>query len=111
MVPNAIGTAQYADGGRLTKKHYAPGGAYMNRMSDSCGPCRYRTGDRTGEHARPCTAGCWRFSTTTADCATTTAPSGPCISSTGSVTWTRRVHGNAHGVTHRHDRTADGPVG
>ncbi|MFB8025496.1 MULTISPECIES: cryptochrome/photolyase family protein [unclassified Streptomyces] len=61
MVPNVIGMSQYADGGRMTTKPYTSGGAYINRMSDMCGPCEYRPGDRTGEHACPYTTGYWTF--------------------------------------------------
>ncbi len=61
MVPNVIGMSQYADGGRMTTKPYTSGGAYVNRMSDLCGPCVHRPGDRTGEHACPYTAGYWTF--------------------------------------------------
>lgn len=61
MLPNVVGMSQYADGGRMTTKPYTSGGAYVNRMSDLCGPCRYRPGDRTGEHACPYTAGYWTF--------------------------------------------------
>jgi deoxyribodipyrimidine photolyase-related protein len=61
MVPNVVGMSQYADGGRMTTKPYTTGGAYIDRMSDLCGPCAYRPGDRTGESACPYTAGYWRF--------------------------------------------------
>lgn len=61
MLPNVVGMSQYADGGRMTTKPYTSGGAYVNRMSDLCGPCVYRPGDRTGEHACPYTAGYWAF--------------------------------------------------
>ncbi|MFE7121442.1 cryptochrome/photolyase family protein [Streptomyces sp. NPDC057654] len=61
MVPNVIGMSQYADGGRMTTKPYTSGGAYVNRMSDFCGPCRYAPGDRTGERSCPFTAGYWTF--------------------------------------------------
>ncbi|MFG3322468.1 cryptochrome/photolyase family protein [Streptomyces sp. NPDC048171] len=61
MVPNVVGMSQYADGGRMTTKPYTSGGAYVHRMSDLCGPCHYRPGDRTGEHACPYTAGYWTF--------------------------------------------------
>ncbi|MGW3008359.1 cryptochrome/photolyase family protein [Streptomyces sp. NPDC001219] len=61
MVPNVIGMSQYADGGRMTTKPYTSGGAYVNRMSDLCGPCPYRPGDRTGPHACPYTAAYWAF--------------------------------------------------
>jgi deoxyribodipyrimidine photolyase-related protein len=61
MLTNVVGMSQYADGGRMTTKPYTTGGAYINRMSDLCGPCAYRPGDRTGDHACPYTAGYWRF--------------------------------------------------
>ncbi|GGR00920.1 cryptochrome/photolyase family protein [Streptomyces pilosus] len=61
MMPNVIGMSQYADGGRMTTKPYTSGGAYVHRMSDLCGPCPYRPGDRTGERACPYTAGYWTF--------------------------------------------------
>jgi len=61
MVPNVVGMSQYADGGRMTTKPYTSGGAYVHRMSDLCGPCRYRPGDRTGERACPYTSGYWAF--------------------------------------------------
>jgi deoxyribodipyrimidine photolyase-related protein len=61
MLPNVLGMSQYADGGRITTKPYVAGGAYLHRMSDFCGPCRYRPGDRLGAHACPFTAGYWAF--------------------------------------------------
>lgn len=61
MLPNVVGMSQYADGGRMTTKPYTSGGAYINRMSDLCGPCAYRPGDRTGERACPFTTGYWAF--------------------------------------------------
>ncbi|WP_327265207.1 cryptochrome/photolyase family protein [Streptomyces sp. NBC_01232] len=61
MLPNVVGMSQYADGGRMTTKPYTSGGAYINRMSDLCGPCRYRPGSRVGEDACPFTAGYWSF--------------------------------------------------
>ncbi|WP_103502686.1 MULTISPECIES: cryptochrome/photolyase family protein [unclassified Streptomyces] len=61
MVPNVVGMSQYADGGRMTTKPYTSGGAYIHRMSDLCGGCAYRPGDRVGERACPYTAGYWAF--------------------------------------------------
>lgn len=61
MLPNVVGMSQYADGGLMTTKPYTSGGAYINRMSDLCGPCAYRPGDRAGERACPYTAGYWAF--------------------------------------------------
>ncbi|MCM2580174.1 cryptochrome/photolyase family protein [Streptomyces meridianus] len=61
MLPNVVGMSQYADGGVMTTKPYTSGGAYINRMSDLCGPCAYRPTERVGEHACPYTAGYWAF--------------------------------------------------
>lgn len=61
MLPNVVGMSQYADGGRMTTKPYTSAGAYVNRMSDLCGPCVYRPAERVGEEACPYTAGYWNF--------------------------------------------------
>lgn len=61
MLPNVVGMSQYADGGRMTTKPYTSGGAYVQRMSDLCGPCAYRPTERTGDRACPFTAGYWTF--------------------------------------------------
>ncbi|WP_344648471.1 cryptochrome/photolyase family protein [Cryptosporangium japonicum] len=61
MTANVIGMSQFADGGRMSTKPYAAGGAYINRMSDYCGGCRYDPKHRTGDDACPYTAGYWSF--------------------------------------------------
>ena len=61
MVPNVVGMSQYADGGVMATKPYAGGGAYIDRMSDYCGDCRYDPKVRVGEKACPFTAGYWAF--------------------------------------------------
>ncbi|WP_111652913.1 cryptochrome/photolyase family protein [Actinoplanes lutulentus] len=61
MTANVIGMSQFADGGRMSSKPYASGGAYINRMSDYCGGCRYDPKVRVGDHACPYTAGYWSF--------------------------------------------------
>ena len=62
MVPNVVGMSQYADGGLITTKPYAGGGAYIDRMSDYCGGCRlHGRAVRVGEEACPFTAGYWSF--------------------------------------------------
>lgn len=59
MVPNVVGMSQYADGGIMATKPYAGGGAYIDRMSDFCGGCRYNPKVRVGDNACPFTAGYW----------------------------------------------------
>ncbi|NML11406.1 cryptochrome/photolyase family protein [Sphingobium sp. AR-3-1] len=60
-LPNTIGMSQFADGGLLASKPYAAGGAYINRMSDYCGTCRYDVKQRVGEDACPFNALYWDF--------------------------------------------------
>ena len=61
MMPNVIGMATYADGGKMATKPYASGGAYVNRMSDYCSSCVYDPKKRTGDDACPFTTLYWDF--------------------------------------------------
>lgn len=60
-LPNTLGMSQFADGGLLGSKPYAASGAYIDRMSDHCGSCRYDVRKRTGEGACPFNALYWDF--------------------------------------------------
>ena len=60
-LPNTVGMSQFADGGLLASKPYAASGAYINRMSDYCGNCRYDVKQRTGPKACPFNALYWDF--------------------------------------------------
>lgn len=61
MPANSIGMSLFADGGRMSTKPYAAGGAYVNRMSNYCGGCRFDPKIRVGDNACPITAGYWFF--------------------------------------------------
>ncbi|AMM22200.1 deoxyribodipyrimidine photolyase [Frondihabitans sp. PAMC 28766] len=61
MPANVVGMSQHADGGIVATKPYASGGAYIDRMTDYCGSCRFSPKKRLGPDACPFTAGYWAF--------------------------------------------------
>ncbi|MES2753686.1 MAG: cryptochrome/photolyase family protein [Pseudomonadota bacterium] len=60
-LPNTLGMSQFGDGGLVGTKPYAASGAYINRMSDYCGRCRYDVKQRIGPDACPFNALYWDF--------------------------------------------------
>ena len=59
--PNVLGMATYADGGLTATKPYVSGAAYINRMSNFCGHCRYDPRKSLGPDSCPFTALYWTF--------------------------------------------------
>lgn len=60
-LPNVIGMALNANGGRFTSKPYIASGAYIKRMSNYCDHCQYRPDLKTSGKACPMTALYWNF--------------------------------------------------
>lgn len=60
-MPNTLGMAIFADGGRMASKPYAASGAYIDRMSDFCSRCHYDVKQRTGPRACPFNYLYWAF--------------------------------------------------
>jgi deoxyribodipyrimidine photolyase-related protein len=60
-MPNTLGMAVFADGGKMASKPYASSGAYINRMSDFCEGCAYDVKKKTGPKACPFNYLYWAF--------------------------------------------------
>ena len=60
-LPNVAGMATWGDGGVMASKPYVASGAYINRMSNYCGDCRYDVKAKTGESACPFNLLYWDF--------------------------------------------------
>jgi (6-4)DNA photolyase len=60
-MPNTLGMAVFADGGRMASKPYAASGAYIDRMSDFCRDCAYEVKQQTGARACPFNFLYWAF--------------------------------------------------
>ncbi|MBT8040019.1 MAG: cryptochrome/photolyase family protein [Gammaproteobacteria bacterium] len=60
-LPNTHGMALFADGGVLASKPYAASGAYINRMSNHCGDCRFNPKEKLGDSACPFNYLYWNF--------------------------------------------------
>ncbi len=60
-LPNVVGMSTFGDGGLLASKPYVSSAAYINRMSNYCGGCRYDPKLRVGDDACPFNYMYWSF--------------------------------------------------
>lgn len=60
-MPNVLGMALFANGGRFTSKPYIASGAYIHRMSNYCDQCCYQPSVKWGDNACPVTTLYWNF--------------------------------------------------
>jgi deoxyribodipyrimidine photolyase-related protein len=60
-LPNVTGMVLFADGGQLASKPYAASGAYINKMSNYCGTCKYKVSVKNGPNACPFNFLYWDF--------------------------------------------------
>jgi deoxyribodipyrimidine photolyase-related protein len=60
-MPNTLGMAIFADGGRMASKPYAASGAYIDRMSDFCSACAFDVKQKAGAAACPFNRLYWAF--------------------------------------------------
>jgi len=60
-LPNVSGMVLFADGGQMASKPYAASGAYIHKMSNYCGSCKYKPTVKNGPDACPFNYLYWDF--------------------------------------------------
>ena len=60
-ITNTRGMSQYADGGIVGSKPYVSSAAYIEKMSDYCKSCFYKSKEKSGEKACPFNSLYWNF--------------------------------------------------
>ena len=61
QMPNTRGMSQWADGGIVATKPYISAAAYIHKMSNYCGDCKYDKKKRVGDDACPFNSLYWNF--------------------------------------------------
>ena len=61
QMPNTRGMSQWADGGIVATKPYVSAAAYIHKMSNYCGDCKYDKKKRVGDDACPFNSLYWNF--------------------------------------------------
>ncbi len=61
QLPNTRGMSQFADGGKIATKPYVSAAGYINKMSNYCSGCAYKTKTRTEHDSCPFNALYWNF--------------------------------------------------
>ncbi|PRO66642.1 cryptochrome/photolyase family protein [Alkalicoccus urumqiensis] len=61
VLPNVLGMALYADGGKMSTKPYVSSGNYIQKMSHYCRDCAYSVNEKYGENACPFHPLYWDF--------------------------------------------------
>jgi deoxyribodipyrimidine photolyase-related protein len=60
-ITNTRGMSQYADGGIVGSKPYVSSANYIDKMSDHCGACYYKSNVKVGDKACPFNSLYWHF--------------------------------------------------
>ena len=60
-LPNTLGMSLFADGGVVASKPYAASARYIDKMSDFCKKCHFKSKETVGDRACPFNSFYWNF--------------------------------------------------